>query len=91
MRAALSKAHYAAATDSIVLLLGESGSGKDYLARVVHMNSKRANGPFFAINCAAIPPELAESELFGHEAGAFTAREAANAVCWNWRKAGHYC
>lgn len=72
MRAALSKAHYAAATDSIVLLLGESGSGKDYLARVVHINSKRANGPFFAINCAAIPPELAESELFGHEAGAFT-------------------
>lgn len=72
MRAAVSKAHYAAATDSIVLLLGESGSGKDYLARVVHMNSKRANGPFFAINCAAIPPELAESELFGHEAGAFT-------------------
>ncbi|MBI5250302.1 MAG: sigma 54-interacting transcriptional regulator [Desulfomonile tiedjei] len=72
MQAALSKAHYAAATDSIVLLLGESGSGKDYLARVIHANSKRSNGPFFGINCAAIPPELAESELFGHEAGAFT-------------------
>lgn len=72
MQAALNKARYAAATDSIVMLLGESGSGKDYLARVIHANSKRANGPFFAINCAAIPSELAESELFGHEAGAFT-------------------
>jgi PAS domain S-box-containing protein len=72
MQAALSKARYAAATDIMILLLGESGSGKDYLARVIHANSKRANGPFFGINCAAIPPELAESELFGHEAGAFT-------------------
>ncbi len=72
MQTAFSKAHYAAATDSIVLLLGESGSGKDYLARVIHANSRRSNGPFFGINCAAIPHELAESELFGHEAGAFT-------------------
>lgn len=62
----------AAATDSIVLLLGESGSGKDYLAGWIHDHSKRAGSPFLTINCAAVPHELAESELFGHEAGAFT-------------------
>ncbi|HMK37618.1 MAG TPA: sigma 54-interacting transcriptional regulator [Desulfomonilaceae bacterium] len=72
MKSALSKARYAAAADSIILLLGESGSGKDYLARWMHDHSRRAKGPFFAINCAAVPHELAESELFGHEAGAFT-------------------
>lgn len=68
----LAHARQAAASDSIILLLGESGSGKDYLARYIHDNSRRANGPFFALNCAAVAPELAESELFGHEPGAFT-------------------
>jgi two-component system, NtrC family, response regulator AtoC len=72
MKSTFSKARYAAATDSIILLLGESGSGKDYLARWIHDKSKRVKGPFFSINCAAVPHELAESELFGHEAGAFT-------------------
>ncbi len=72
MNETLSRAGSAAAVDSIVLLLGESGSGKDFLARWIHDHSKRARGPFFAINCAAVPHELAESELFGHEAGAFT-------------------
>jgi len=62
----------AAKTDSICLFLGESGSGKDYLARYLHDCSPRARGPFFSINCAALIPELAESELFGHELGAFT-------------------
>lgn len=62
----------AARTDSIVLLLGESGSGKDYLARLLHDLSNRAGGPFLSINCAALAPELVESELFGHEAGSFT-------------------
>ncbi|MBI4965951.1 MAG: sigma 54-interacting transcriptional regulator [Desulfomonile tiedjei] len=72
MRAAVLEARKAAATDSIVLLLGESGSGKDYLARWIHEHSKRAGGPYFSVNCAAVAKELAESELFGHESGAFT-------------------
>ncbi len=72
MRSTLAEARMAAKTDIIILLTGESGAGKDHLARFIHDNSRRASGPFYAINCAAIPPELAESELFGHEAGAFT-------------------
>ncbi len=72
MREALASALLAAKTDTIVMLTGESGSGKDYLARYVHDRSRRSNGPFFSINCAAVAPELAEAELFGHEAGAFT-------------------
>jgi PAS domain S-box-containing protein len=61
-----------AGTASTVLFLGESGSGKDYLAKYLHEKSRRAGSPFFAVNCAALPPSLAESELFGHEAGSFT-------------------
>ncbi len=76
MRATLYKARHAAARDGIVLLLGESGSGKDYVAQWIHNHSKRASGPFFAINCAALPQDLAESELFGHEPGAFTGARA---------------
>lgn len=72
VRETLEEARHAAESDGIVLLCGESGSGKDYLARWIHQHSRRADGPFFAINCAAVPQELAESELFGHEAGAFT-------------------
>ncbi|AFM27026.1 sigma 54-interacting transcriptional regulator [Desulfomonile tiedjei] len=72
MRAVVEEARVAAMTDIIVLITGESGAGKDYLARFIHDNSARANGPFYTLNCAAIPPELAESELFGHEPGAFT-------------------
>ncbi len=68
----LRKARRAASVDGIVLLLGESGSGKDHLARWIHNQSQRARGPFFSINCAAVSKELAESELFGHESGAFT-------------------
>jgi PAS domain S-box-containing protein len=72
MKAALGEARLAASTDSIVLLQGESGSGKDYLARWIHDHSRRAPGPYFAVNCAAISRQLVESELFGHERGAFT-------------------
>ncbi len=72
MKAALHEARLAASTDSILLLQGESGTGKDYLARWIHDHSRRAPGPYFAVNCAAISAELAESELFGHERGSFT-------------------
>ena len=61
-----------APTDSTVLLLGESGTGKEVIARGVHDCSARSSGPFIPVNCGAIPGELLESELFGHEKGAFT-------------------
>jgi len=76
MQETLRVARRAAQRDSIVLLRGETGCGKDYLARYIHDHSGRAGGPYFSINCGALPPELAESELFGHERGAFTGAHA---------------
>ena len=72
MRSTILRARVAAETDSSIVLTGESGSGKDRLARYIHDRSSRSRSPFYVVNCAAIPSELAESELFGHEAGAFT-------------------
>ncbi|MBN2449078.1 MAG: sigma-54-dependent Fis family transcriptional regulator [Lentisphaeria bacterium] len=72
MRDALREATLVAAFDSRVLLLGESGTGKEVVARLIHGLSPRSRGPMVCVNCAAIPEALLESELFGHERGAFT-------------------
>src|SRR6478752_9168237 len=61
-----------AASEASILITGESGSGKEVMARYVHAKSRRAKAPFISVNCAAIPENLLESELFGHEKGAFT-------------------
>jgi len=72
MQEVLAMVERVAPTNSTVLLGGESGSGKDLIARAIHQHSRRASGPFIKINCTAIPENLLESELFGYEKGAFT-------------------
>lgn len=72
MQAVLHEARRAAATSTPVLITGQTGTGKDVLARAIHMMGPRAAKPYIPVNCAALPADVIESELFGHEAGAFT-------------------
>src|SRR5688500_3066265 len=72
MKDVYAKIQRAAMVDSTVLILGESGTGKELVAQALHHNSPRKKSPFFAVNCAAVPATLVESELFGHVKGAFT-------------------
>jgi len=76
LRRALSEAEKAAASAATVLLIGESGCGKERFARMIHLASARRDKPFVCINCAAIPPNLLEAELFGHEKGSFSGATA---------------
>lgn len=72
LAAVMERVRQVAKADAPVLILGETGSGKEVIARAIHSSSRRARGPFHRVNCGAIPSELIDSELFGHEKGAFT-------------------
>ena len=89
MRQLLEQVAMAAPTNGRVLIYGENGTGKELVARTIHGHSRRARGPFVEVNCAAIPEELIESELFGHMRGlVHRARRRTGAASSSWPTAG---
>lgn len=76
LKAVLDRVELVARSDAPVLILGETGTGKEVIARAIHSRSSRSSGPLIRVNCGAIPPELVDSELFGHERGSFTGATA---------------
>jgi hypothetical protein len=78
-------------TSTTLLITGESGTGKDQLARWIHERGPRRDAPFLKIDCASLPAELVESELFGHERGAFTGAVARKPGGWRWLRAEQSC
>jgi transcriptional regulator with GAF, ATPase, and Fis domain len=88
LRSVLGMVRIVAPTDATVLINGETGTGKELIAEAVHRCSNRSNGPFVKVNCAAIPAGLLESELFGHERGAFTGAVARSIGRFEWANHG---
>ena len=88
MREVFEKIHKVSGSNSTVLLIGESGTGKELVARAIHRQSQRRDRPFIAVNCAAIPEGLLESEIFGHERGAFTGAVERRAGCFELADGG---
>ncbi|HXA49172.1 MAG TPA: sigma-54 dependent transcriptional regulator [Candidatus Acidoferrum sp.] len=88
MKEIFSLVRQVAGTTASVLITGESGTGKELLARAIHQLSSRSDGPFVAVNCAALPETLIESELFGHEKGAFTGAVERRAGCFEQAQSG---
>ncbi len=82
LRVVMQRVEQVAPTDTAVLLLGETGTGKEVVARAIHAASRRERGPMVRVNCGAIPPELVDSELFGHERGSFTGAVAQRKGCF---------
>ncbi len=88
MRAVFAILERAAQTDSTVLIEGETGTGKELAAEAIHFHSRRSSGPFIVVDCSAIPPDLLESELFGHEKGAFTGAVTSRAGAFSAARGG---
>src|ERR1019366_5580318 len=88
MRRVMALVEQAAPTTASIIILGDNGTGKEMVARTIHALSPRRNGPYVAVNCAALPETLFESELFGHERGAFTGADQRRAGCFELAQDG---